>query len=180
MNKEKIKKEVFNFLGLFGENIKIKLSNICGKTGQYDVPSELFQKRTSRANRILISWEDVVKNNLSLEQLNTISGGVVVEFRNKDFFDKKNEDNELFKYLIKQLGGDNTVSSIISIRSEAGSSSSSLQRECFEQLTNNLEILYKNERITITKENYKDFSIDRLMAGGKGNNKWKRFFIHFY
>ena len=180
MSKKEIKNEVFNFLSLFGENIKTKLSNICGKTGQYDVPSELFQKRTSRANRILISWKDVIKNNLTLEQLNTISGGVVVEFRNNDFFEPSNREIDLFNYLVEHLGSDNVVSSMISIRSEAGSSSSSLQRECFEKLTNNLEVSYKNARITITADNYKEFSIKRLSSNGKGNDNWERFFIYFY
>lgn len=175
MDKNKVKKEVFNFLSLFGEDIKTKFSNICGKTGQYDVPSELFQKRTSRASRILISWKDVVNNNLSLEQLNTISGGVVVEFRNNDFFEEKNKTNELFNYLTTHLGSDDTVSSIISIRSEAGSSSSSLQRECFEKLTNNLKVIYKNEEITITLDNYRNFALNKIAVGGKGNDKWSGF-----
>lgn len=172
MNKEKIKREVFNFLGLFGEDIKTKFNNICGKTGQYDVPPELFQKRTSRDNRILISWKDVVKNNLSLEQLNTIYGGVVVEFRNNDFFEEANKSNDLYNYLASYLGSDKTVSSIISIRSEAGSSSSSLQRACLDKLTNNLEINYNNEKIILNKENYCDFAIKRISSGGKGNEKW--------
>lgn len=175
MNKITIKNEVFNFLDLFGNNIKTKLTNICAKTGQYDVPSELFQKRTSRANRILISWKDVVKNNLSLKQLNTISSGVTVEFRNNDFFEEENKKNDLYNYLINHLGCDETVSSIISIRSEAGSSSSSIQRECFEKLINNLEITYKNEKIILNSENYNNFSLKRLLSGGKGNEKWSGF-----
>ncbi|NLX69020.1 MAG: hypothetical protein GXZ12_06295, partial [Clostridiaceae bacterium] len=42
------------------DNITTKLSNVCGKTGQYYVPGELFQKRTARKNRAIIMWKTVV------------------------------------------------------------------------------------------------------------------------
>lgn len=54
-SKRKLRNKCFNFLGCFGDNIKEKMTNICGKTGKYNVPDELYQKRTSRTNRILIS-----------------------------------------------------------------------------------------------------------------------------
>ena len=38
------------------------------------MPDELFQKRTSRKNRVLISWKTVKNNNLTVEQLETLLG----------------------------------------------------------------------------------------------------------
>jgi hypothetical protein len=59
------KKKIKNSVALFikksfrdeseGKKAHTKLKNICNKTGQYDVPPELFQKRTLRRNRVLIA-----------------------------------------------------------------------------------------------------------------------------
>ena len=175
MAKKRIQQEVFNFLSDFGENIKTKLTNVCGKTGQYNVPSELFQKRTHRKNRVLISWEVVKNNKLTIEQLATFSGGVAVEFINNDYFDDDNKKNPIFEELKNKLGSDEVVSSIISIRSNDGSSSSSIQREVFEKLTSNTEIKYKGSNIIINKDNYKDYAIKKTAIGGIGNDKWDGF-----
>ena len=66
MDKNRVRLDALNFLGKFDDKIKTKFSNICAKTGQYDVPSELFQKRTPRKNRVLLSWKDVKNNGLSM------------------------------------------------------------------------------------------------------------------
>ena len=76
IDKNRVRRAAFNFLGHIDEKIRVKFANICGKTGQYDVPGELFQKRTSRKNRVLIPWKDVKNNGLTMEQLETFSGGV--------------------------------------------------------------------------------------------------------
>lgn len=120
-------------------------------------------------------WKDVINNNLTLEQLNSISGDVVIDFRNNDFFDKNNFDNPLYKYLSSHLGSDDNVSAIISIRSEAGSSSSSMQRKCFDKLTNNFVVTYNNKKITLTKSNYLKYALKRIKNGGKGNDTWSEF-----
>ena len=175
---EELRREVFNYLEKFGKNIRTKLNNICSKTGQYDVPNELFQKRTSRNNRVLISWKSVLNNHLSYEQLNTFEGGVVVEFKNNDFFDKKNKKYDLFNNLCSRLGSDDNVSSIISIRSEGGSSSSSIPRAAFKKLINNTHVNYKGNTIIIDKNNYMNYSISQTARGqgsGKGNDKWTGF-----
>lgn len=59
MDKKNFRNKVFNYLGSYGKNIRTKFGNVCGKTGKYDVPDELFQKRTNRKNRSLISWRTV-------------------------------------------------------------------------------------------------------------------------
>ena len=174
-NKKKVKDKVFKFLGGFDKKIKTKFSNISNKTGQYNVPSELFQKRTPRKNRVLISWKTVKRNNLTIDQLNTFSGGVAVEFVNEDFFDDNNQRDPLFIELRNRLGSDDNVSSIISIRSESGSSSSATQRVAFQQLINNTVVNYKNNEITINENNYKDYAISKTSKGGTGNEKWTGF-----
>lgn len=175
MEKRDLKNELLNFLGQFGSKIKTKFTNISGKTGQYDVPDELYQKRTSRKNRILISWKTVKENNLTLSQLKTFSGGVVVEFRNDDFFNVNNKQNELFNELVQLLGSNEIVSSIITIRAENGSSSSEIQRTSFEKLTNNLEVIYQNKKVIINKNNFMDYAIKQIQTGGTGNEKWTGF-----
>jgi len=166
MNKLSIRNKAFNFLGSFDKKIKTKLSNLCGKTGQYSVPNELFQKRTHRRNRALISWQTVKNNHLTIAQLETFSGGVVVEFINEDFFSEENQTDELFLELKNKLGCDEIVSSMISIRNEDGKSSSFIQRKSFEKLKN-------------TFPDYREKIIRRkkLIVGssGIGNDKWEGF-----
>lgn len=175
MEKNKVRLEAFRFLGTFGDKIKTKFSNVCSKTGQYNVPSELFQKRTPRSNRVLISWKAVKNNKLTIEQLSSFSGGVAVEFINNDFFDKSNNENPVFVELCNRLGSDEIVSSIISIHSESGSSSSAVQREAFSKLINNTKVMYKGKDVIITKDNYSDYSISQKVSGGTGNEKWDGF-----
>lgn len=115
------------------DKLKTKFSNLCGKTGQYDVPDELFQKRTARKNRVLISWRAVKNNSLTLKQLETFEGGVVVEFLNAEFFQDL-PDDPTFNQLKGRLGADDKVSAMISIRGEGGTSDTRKPREAFELL----------------------------------------------
>lgn len=179
MNKNQVRLDARKFLSNFGKNILAKMSNVCAKTGQYNVPSELFQKRTPRSNRVLIEWKVVNDNKLTLNQLESFSGGVVVEFLNNDFFDENYNSNPLFQELKNRLGSDEIVSSIISIHSEQGSSSSEVQRRSFEKLINNTEVQYKNKKVVITKSNYMDYAIKQIKNGrtgvGTGNEWWSGF-----
>lgn len=175
MTKNQIRLQAFAFLSSFGDNIRAKFTNICGKTGQYDVPTELFQKRTNRKNRVLLPWKSVKQNNLTISQLESFSGGVVVEFVNEDFFLPENQTNPVFVELKNRLGGDDIVSSMISIRSESGSSSSQVQRDNFELLVNNTRVNYKGNYVTITRANYQDYAIHRDRPGGIGNENWSGF-----
>lgn len=172
--KSKLRNKTINFLNSFGvdnkNKIKTKLKNVCGKTGQYNVPNELFQKRTSRKNRVLISWKTVKKNKLTLKQLETFSGGVVVEFINNDYFKKDKKKDSLFNVLKNRLGSDEIVSSMISIRNEDGSSSSQIAREAFKKLEHHFKDW--KESIIKRKEGKKD-----VIKGKKdvniGNEKWE-------
>ena len=175
MDNRQLKNKIFNFLGKFGKNIKTKFSNICGKTGRYNVPTELYQKRTSRKNRALISWKAVKENNLTIDKLNTFEGGVVVEFLNNDYFDEDNFSNETFNELLNRIGSDDNVSAIISFRSESGSSSSAVPREAFKKFLNNKKIMYKGKEIYINEDNYRDYALVQSGTGGTGNEKWNGF-----
>ena len=140
------------------------------------MPLELFQKRTPRKNRALISWKAVKNNNLTLEQLDTFEGGVVVDFINNDFFDEDNYKDGLFQELKERLGSNKNVSSIISIKSESGSSSSAVQREAFSKLTNNTKINYLGNEICINADNYEQYAIKQNIGGrGQGNDTWSGF-----
>lgn len=175
MNKTLLKNKVFNFLGSFDPKILTKFRNISGKTRAYNVPLELYQKRTNRKNRVLISWKTVKANDLTIEQLNTFVGGVVVEFVNEDYFEPNNQNDPLFIELKNRLGSDENVSSIISIRSESGSSSSFVQRQAFQQLINNTVVRYKDQKVCITADNYLNYAIKQEQKGGMGNDKWSGF-----
>ena len=61
MSKKSLKTEILAFIKKYGKEIQTKITNVCGKTGRYNVPKELYQVRTARKNRILISWK-AVKN----------------------------------------------------------------------------------------------------------------------
>lgn len=185
-NKRSCRNKTINYLASFATNeeqqklIKTKFTNISAKTGQYNVPNELFQKRTPRDNRILMSWETVKKNELTLEQLESFENGITIDFVNNDFFIEEN--NDLKDILKTKLGSDENVSSIISIKSQEGTSSSSIQREAFEKLCNGeIEYQYKGKRIRLTKTNLENYYIRKKenlsseTSSGKGNEKWEGF-----
>lgn len=179
--KKKLRSEILVFIkSVFddekeGDKAYTKLKNICGKTGQYNVPSELFQDRTSRQNRVLIPWKDVLGNDLTFKQLETFSGGVVVDFINEDYFSPTNQKNSLFIKLKNLLGSDENVSAIITIRSEYGNPSSSQQRDCFNKLLDNTSVVCNGTNRIINEHNYKEFYINRKRSGGKGNGTWDGF-----
>lgn len=175
MNKNQIRLSAFNFLGEYDPKVRTKFSNICAKTGQYSVPNELFQKRTPRKNRVLISWKTVKNNGLTIDQLRAFTGGVAVEFINEDFFEPANQNDPTFVALKDKLGSDDIVSSVITIRSESGSSSSQDQRDAFKKLINNTTVTYRGQLVTITRSNYKDYAITQTDRGGTGNEKWEGF-----
>lgn len=176
MNKNKIKNDAIKFISAYGDKIKAKFLNVCSKTGRYSVPYELFQKRTPRKNRALITFQTVISNGLSYEQLDSFEGGVVIEFVNNDFFDEEYNGNPLYELLKTKLGSNENVSAIISIRSDSGSSSSSVQREAFRKLVSGTRVLYNGAETIITENNFKNYSIKQNIRGkGQGNETWSGF-----
>jgi hypothetical protein len=170
-----IQKKINKILNKYGKGLQTKIKNICGKTGYYDVPKEIFQGRTARYNRVLIPWKIIAKNGFTYNQLMTFTNGVVVEFVNDDFFDLNNETNTLFTLLKTKIGSNEQVSAIISIRNEDKTPSSEKPREAFNKLINNTQISYKENIITITRENYQNYALKQIQSGGTGNEKWDGF-----
>lgn len=136
-----------------------KFKNICGKTGMYDVPIELFQKRTHRKNRVLLRWKVLQKNNMTIEHLKTFYGGVCVEFVNDDFFNENNHELDIFKQLVSKIGSDNKISAILSFRNEDGDSGSTSAR------------YYYNKFLEMDKENYSPIKRNpNISYSGMGDN----------
>ena len=119
--------------------MKEKFNNINGKTAQYNVPEKLWQKRTSRKNRVLISWKTIEKNNINIEQIKTFDGGVCVEFVNDDFFNAKHENNKTHSYLKNLVGSNGTISAIVSFRTEDGESGSNKPRSDYDRFNQLIE-----------------------------------------
>ena len=172
--KNKLRNRAIKYLRNFGStdeeksNIDEKFRNICGKTGRGNVPEELWKKRNHRKSRALISWKTVEKNKLTLQQLETFSGGVVVDFINEDYFQNDDNQQSLFNTLKRRLGSDEIVSSIISIRNEDGESSSHVQRAAFEKLKTEIP---DYEAHLIKRKSNVDYK-------GIGNDKWEGYIYY--
>ena len=175
MEKKSVRDRCFRFLGSYDEAIRTKFSNICGKTGMYNVPIELYQKRTSRKNRVLLSWRAVKNNGLTMEMLNSFEGGVAVEFLNNDYFSEEDKNNALFIELKNRIGSNEKVSSIISFRTEAGSSSSQISRDALAKFLDGTKVNYQGEEIIINKSNYMNYVLTKSSVGGQGNDIWSGF-----
>lgn len=126
-----LKRQIWRIRNNIDTKIQEKFKNLCGKTWQYDVPDELFQKRTSRSNRVLLRWKIIKKNNMTLRWLETFYGGVCVEFVNDDFFDESNRNIDLYNYLIWKIGADEMISAIVSFRNEDGDSGATIARASY-------------------------------------------------
>lgn len=117
------------------KSLKTKFNNVNSKTGAYNVPLPLFQKRTPRKNRVLLDWSSVKRNNLTMDHLRLFEGDVVVAFVNNDFFEEQEKEYlEIFNELKALLGSDDEVASMIVIKTEDGSPSSAVQREAHRKL----------------------------------------------
>lgn len=168
-----------------------KVKNIEQKTGRYDVPTELFQQRTSRTGRVLISLSTVMANKLTIKDLEYFEGGVVVEFVNDDYlnFLEKRSESSVASELLNRIGSDDKVSSMISFRGIDGKSSGALPKrsyEAFLEYWQSNPILVKGSNIqpefeTEDKDKLKfeNYRIIRKDDGtnniNNGNDKWKGF-----
>ena len=118
MNQEqakKLKRKLFKCWKDIDPKIREKFNNLNGKTGRYNVPKKLFQKRTSRQNRVLIPWKTINQNNITIKQLETFYGGVCVEFVNYDFFNPEYDNDSIHTHLKKLVGNNGLISAMISL-----------------------------------------------------------------
>lgn len=163
-----LRRDLWNIWGSIHPKVKEKFKNVNGKTGRYNVPLELFQKRTSRENRVLLPWKTVYKNNLKLEHLKTFYGGVCVEFVNDDYLNPEYSSNKLFSYLKERVGSNEKISAIISFRTEDGDSGANKPRTSYAEFINHFGEDVLDKRFSpIVRDESVEYS-------GKGDNSvWK-------
>lgn len=174
-----------------------KVINIEQKTSPYDVPKELFQQRTPRTARVLISLSTVIENKLTIKDLEYFEAGVVVEFVNDDYLKylKDESRDQVVDDLLKRLGSDEKVSSMISFRSIDGKSSGAVPEQSYRKFLEYWKkhpILVKGNEIYLEFDNedkekpkFEKYRIIRKSRQvddetnsekiSNGNDKWKGF-----
>lgn len=175
---KQLKSKLNKFFDTVDPKIKEKFKNVVAKTRRNNIPTNIFLARTARYSRVLIPWKKVKNNNITFSQLQTFVGGVVVEFINEDWFEPINRTDPLFMQLKDCLGSDNTVSAIISFRSENGAISSSHPQSYFDRFLSGTPVTYKGNNYTITDANYLDFRLTQTDLGQVGNEKWSGFLYY--
>lgn len=149
-----------------------KIKNNNGKCGTNAILSTL---RTVAYGRSILPYHVAVKCKLcDIRKLRTFYEGVVIELINEDYFNiKRNNDDETSKYLLENIGGDEIVSSIISVKSVNGDSGSSYAQACFKTFEKEIE---SNSWFPVERkpEYCKD---DKKKGVTKGNDKWHG---HYY
>jgi hypothetical protein len=171
INFNSIKSNMLSIINKIGGGTIEKFKNINGKTAMGNVPEDLFQKRTSRQNRVLISWKTIKNNNLTIDQLETFEGGVCVELVNDDYFQKNNHNDPVFKELIKRIGSDEIVSSIICFRTEDGDPGANIARKSYEKYLKLKPIPFKDPITRIFVKDNKGEMQQNIP--GKDNKYWK-------
>ena len=151
------------------DSIKTKLNNINKAAADEAIPCTT--KRVSQTSREFIPYRIVKYNNITLQRLQTEPNGVAVGLSYDVYESLRDSDNktELEQYLLKNIGSDNVVSSIVYIMKEGGDSGSGPQREMLKKL--NLEIV---------KNNWQPITMDGPFEYGKkhiGNKNWQG---HYY
>lgn len=175
---KQLKTKINSFFSSVDPKIKEKFKNVVAKTRKNDIPNNIFLDRTARYSRVLIPWKKVKNNNMTFSQLQTFTGGVVVEFINEDWFDPANQTDPLFIQLKNCLGSDDTVSSIISFRSENGTISSAHPQAYFDRFKSGTTVTYKGVVYTVDETNYLDFVLSQTDSGQVGNEKWSGFLYY--
>lgn len=175
---KQLKTKLNSFFNTINPKIKTKFANTVAKTRQNDIPKNIWLDRTARYSRVLISWKKVKSNNITFAQLQSFAGGVTVEFINEDWFDPTNQTDALFIQLKACLGSNNTVSSIISFRSEGGTISSAHAQTYFDRFISGTPVTYNGAAITINENNYENYKLTQVSSGQTGNEKWTGFLYY--
>lgn len=136
------------------KDVQTKLKNI-DKAGTCSICTT---KRVSQTSRIIIEYEDVIKNNLTIEQLMTHKNGIVIEVPFREYErirdSEQNTLTHLDNYILNNIGGKSTlkVVGVVTIKKENGSSGSSLQRIELERLKQEIELRNWEPIYEITQE----------------------------
>ena len=152
---------------LFPDAITTKVKNNNGKCGTGSI---LTNGRTQRSGRVTIPYRIIISNNINtIDKLNGFIDGLVVLLINNDYFELQEKNDELSRYLLENIGGNNIVSSIICICSVKGDSGSSVAK------------FYLDKFLPIFEENkWRPVERIEVKANGlitSGNEKWSG---HYY
>jgi len=150
-------------------SIQTKLKNI-NKAGTCFICTT---KRVSQTSRMILEYPYVVKNNLTLDQLQTHVNGVVIDIPFRQYERIRDTDKNMLshldQYLLDNIGGMSTqpVAAIITLVKDNGSSGSSLQRVDLERFKQEIEArnwqpIYDVKEINGLKVKHKN----------KGNMNW--------
>lgn len=164
-----IKKVCDEIKSKFPSNVQTKLKNIdkAAKSGPCST------KRVSQTSRMRLEYQHIIKNNLTLDQLQTHVNGVVVDIPFRQYERIRDTDkkirNHLDQYLLDNIGGMSSkiVVSIISLVKEHGSSGSSLQRIDLERFKQEIETLSWQPLYEI-----KEINGVKVKNKNKGNMNW--------
>lgn len=160
----------------YNKDLNTKIDKISVSRADTSIPCTT--KRVSKNSRLFIPYSVVVSNNLTISQLSSYNHSICIglsffEYEEiiKKYEEYKDEEKDntymLEKYLIENIGSNNTVSCIVIIMKENGDSSSTIQREYYERLKKIIE-----------KKNWKSLSIENISKNKhKGNDKWEG---HYY
>ena len=173
---EKCVSEIKKKYKKYNKDLYTKISKISVSREDDSIPCTT--KRISKNSRLFIPYSVVVSNNLTISQLSSYNHSICIGlsfFEYEKIIEKYEENKEetkddnciIEKYLIENIGSNNTVSCIVTIMKEDGDSSSTIQREYYKRLIKIIE-----------KKNWKPLSIENISKNKhKGNDKWEG---HYY
>jgi len=150
-------------------SIQTKLKNI-NKAGTCFICTT---KRVSQTSRMILEYPYVVKNNLTLDQLQTHVNGVVVDIPFRQYERIRDTDKNMLshldQYLLDNIGGMSTqrVVGIITLVKDNGSSGSSLQRVDLERFKQEIEA-----RNWQPINDVKEINGVKVKNKNKGNMNW--------
>lgn len=167
--KSDIVKELTQHFGNYNPKIKTKLDNINKAGSTNSIPCTT--KRVSQNSRIYLPYDIIIKNKLSLEELNTYSNGICIGITPSKFNElcKNDQNSKLDNHIINNIGSDENVSAIVVIMKISGYSGSNKERQ--EKLILDELIKKNNWKPIIRKTIIKKTDIN------KGNDKWEG---HYY
>lgn len=156
---ETLNKKLINMFPIY---IQTKLNNI----NKAPVGDICPAKRINNSARIIIPYDIVKKNNLSIDDLSKFDSGVIVALMNDTYFKIKDSLDPFDKYLIENIGGDKKVSSLITIKNNEGTSSSHEEMKILSKMKEEIE---KNRWIPVQRK------AGKILHGTTyvGNDKWK-------
>jgi hypothetical protein len=142
------------------KKIRTKLNNI--NKARVDGPCST--KRTSKDSVTSFPYDIIRKNNLILQQLVTFKNGIAIMLPFKEYkrIRDNEENNELDDYLLQNIGGNETVSCVITLINEDGYSGSSELRKQYDEML-----------IEIEKNNWNPIKRSNTNRTHKGNDTWE-------